>query len=128
MDIVHSLQQSDSRGTCIGHGTCTGRGKGDGTSTDDGTVTSTSSGTGTRAGAEDLNYHRIADELVKFRERIYMSDDSDLKKVIFGEFHVKLNSSHPGYQKTLTKVKRPYYWHNLKIDVAEFVARCFDSL
>jgi hypothetical protein len=53
-------------------------------------------------------------------------DNSELKKVILREFHVKPYSGHPGYQKTLTTVKRFYYWPNLKRDVAEFVARCFD--
>ena len=39
---------------------------------------------------------------------------------------MKSYSDHPGYQKTLTIVKRFYYWSNLKRDVAEFVARRFD--
>ena len=55
-----------------------------------------------------------------------MSDDSDLKKVILREFHAKPYSGHLGYQKTLTTVKRYYYWSNLKRDVVEFVERCFD--
>jgi len=57
---------------------------------------------------------------------IYVSDSSELKKVILREFHAKPYSGHPGYQKTLVAVKRYYYWANLKRDVAEFVARCFD--
>jgi len=42
------------------------------------------------------------------------------------EFHAKPYSGHQGYQKTLQVVKIFYYWLNLKRDVAEFVARCFD--
>jgi len=57
---------------------------------------------------------------------IYVSDDSHLKKVILREFHVKPYSGHLGYQKTLTAAKRSYYWPNLKRDVVDFVARCFD--
>jgi len=57
---------------------------------------------------------------------IYVLDSSELKKVILREFHVKLYSSHPSYQKTPIVVKRYYYWTNLKRDAANFVARCFD--
>ena len=35
---------------------------------------------------------------------------------------MKPYSGHPGYQKTLTAVKKFYYWLNLKRDVADFVA------
>ena len=55
-----------------------------------------------------------------------MPDNSELKKVTLSEFHAKPYSSHLGYQKTLTTLKRFYYWTNLKRDVAEFVARFFD--
>jgi len=64
--------------------------------------------------------------LVRFRDRIYVPDKNELKKVILREFHAKLYSGHPDYQKTPTAMKRYYYWLNLQRDVAEFVARCFD--
>jgi len=66
------------------------------------------------------------DGLVKFKDRVYLSDNSELKKVILREFHVKPYSAHPSYHKTLTAVKRYYYWSNIKKDVREFVAMCFD--
>jgi len=72
-----------------------------------------------------MDYCLTMDGLVRFRDRIYVSDNSELKKVIFKEFHVKSYSSHPSYQKTLIAVKRYYYWENLKMDVAEFMVRCF---
>jgi len=51
---------------------------------------------------------------------------NDLKKLILREFHVKLYSSHPGYQKTMKKVKKLYYWLNLKKSMVDFMARCLD--
>jgi len=66
------------------------------------------------------------DELVIFRDRIYLLDSSELKKVILRELHANSYSCHPGYQKTLTVVKKFYYWTNQKKDVAEYVAICFD--
>lgn len=44
-----------------------------------------------------VDYHLIADGLVKFRDRIYESNDSELKKTILREFHEKLYSGHRGY-------------------------------
>jgi len=105
---MHRLQQSKGIGTC------------------DSTGTGTSSGTATGAGAQDVDYCLTADGLVRFRDKIYVSDNSELKKVILREFHAKPYSSHPRYKNTLTAVKRFYYWPKLKRNVAEFVARYFD--
>ena len=85
---------------------------------------STGTVSGIGEGAHDVDYYLIVDGLVKFKDMIYMPNNSELKKVILREFHVKTYSIHPGYQKTLTAVKRFYYWPNLKKDVAKFVARC----
>eukprot|EP00253_Pinus_taeda_P014877 PITA_14877 len=84
------------------------------------------SGIGTSFGVHDLEYHLTVDGLVRFRDMIHVSNNSELKKVIWREFHVKPYSGHLGYQKTLTTVKRFYYWSNIKKDVAEFIARCLD--
>lgn len=72
-----------------------------------------------------MDYSLTIDGLVRFRDRIYVPDSNELKKVILREFHAKPYSGHPSYQKTLTMVKIYYYWPNLKRGVAEFVSRCF---
>ena len=64
--------------------------------------------------------------LVRFKDRIYVSDNSDLKKATLREFGVKPYLGHLGYQKTLTTMKKFYYWPNIKKDVAGFLATCFD--
>ena len=73
-----------------------------------------------------MDYHLTTNGLVRFRDMICASNDSELKKLILREFHVKLYSSHPGYHKTLTTVNKFYYWSNLKKEVAKFVARFLD--
>jgi len=77
-------------------------------------------------GDQDVNYHLTTDGLVRFKEKIYVSDDSENKKLILREFHVNQYSGNPGYQKTLIMVKNFYYWSNLKKEVAYFVAKCLD--
>lgn len=57
-----------------------------------------------------MDYCLIVEGLVRFRDRIYVSNSSELKKVILREFHVKPCSGHSSYQKTLTSVKSYYSW------------------
>jgi len=68
----------------------------------------------------------MTDGLIKFRDKIYVLDNSELKNLILREFHVKSYLGHLGYPKTLTAMKKFYYWLNLKNEVVEFVARCLD--
>ena len=61
-----------------------------------------------------MDYHLMEDGLVKFRDRIYVSYNNELKKRILREVHAKSYSCHSIYQKTLTKVNKLYHWLNLK--------------
>ena len=78
MEIMHRLQQS----ICIAIGV--------GAFTSISTSIAAGVGRGTSA----------TDGLVRFRNRIYVSNCSELKKLILREFHAKPNSRHPGYHKT----------------------------
>lgn len=98
--------------------------QGIGTSKDIGTCRVTGAGTGT--GDHDVDYHLTIDGLVRLRDRIYMLNCSELKKLILREFHIKAYSVHLGYQKILTMVNKFCYWSNLKKEVAKFVAGCLD--
>jgi len=73
-----------------------------------------------------VDYCIIEDGLVRFRDRIYVPERSEIKKAILREFHVKPYSGHPDYKKMMTIVNKFYYWPNLKKDVAIFVTRCLD--
>lgn len=68
----------------------------------------------------------MVDGLVRFRDKIYVPYFSDIKKLIWRDFQVNPYSGHLGYQKALKVVKKFYYWPNLKKEVAELMARCFD--
>lgn len=77
-------------------------------------------------GEQDVDYHLTMDGLVRFRDKIYVSDNSELKKLSLMEFYAKPYSSHLGYHKTFTTMKKFYYWMNLNKEVAKFVVRCLD--
>ena len=101
MEIMYSLQKSNGTGTGCSIGTSTG----DSTGTCTGDIT----GMGTCEGAQDVDYFLTTDGLVRFKDKIYVPDSSELKKVILREFHVKPYLGHPRYPKTLTTVKIFYY-------------------
>ena len=69
-------------------------------------------GTGTSLGERigiwdrDAYYCLMEDGLVRFRDRIYVPNCNELKKLILREFHVKPYLGNPRYQKTLTTVKK----------------------
>ena len=69
-----------------------------------------------------MDYYLTIDGLVRFRDVIYVPNNSGIKNVILREFHAKPYLSHSSYQKTMNVVKKFYYWSNLKKDVADFVA------
>jgi len=64
-----------------------------------------------------VEYHPTEYALVRFRDKMYVSYDSELKKLILREFHVKIYLGPPRYQKTLTAMKKFYFWLDLKKEV-----------
>lgn len=66
-------------------------------------------GIGTGVGVQDVDYCLMTDGFIRFRGRIYVPDNSELKKVTLREFHAKPYSCHPSYQKTLTAMNIFYY-------------------
>jgi len=89
MDIMHKLQKVP----VIGKGVGTSSGIGIGGSN----VTGIRTGTITGVGAHGKDYCLTMDGLVIFRDKIYVSDNSELKKVTLREFHVKPYLGHPCY-------------------------------
>ena len=46
-------------------------------------------GTCTSTGEQDVDYRLTTNGLIRFRDRIYVLDDSEINKPILREFHVK---------------------------------------
>ena len=40
--------------------------------------------------------------------------------------HKKLYSGHPGYQKTITTLRKLFLWPSMKDEIEEYLARCQD--
>jgi len=56
--------------------------------------------------------------------RIFIPDDSVLKRLILEEAHKSSFTIHPGATKMYQDLKKDYWWLVMKMEIAEFVARC----
>jgi len=62
--------------------------------------------------------------VLRFRGRICIPDDDELKKLILEESHRSSLSIHPGATKMYHDLKKLFWWSGLKRDVAQFVYAC----
>ena len=46
--------------------------------------------------------------------------------LILNEIHKTHDSGHPGYQKAITMLRKEYFWPNMKKELVEYIARCFE--
>ena len=60
------------------------------------------------------------------KDRIYVPNVPKIKLLILDEIHKTPYSGHPGYQKTITMLRKEYFWPNMKTELAKYISRCFD--
>ena len=54
------------------------------------------------------------DILLIFKSRLYIPNFADLKKMAMDEIHQMPYSEHLGYQKTITTIRKKYFWTRIK--------------
>jgi len=62
--------------------------------------------------------------VLRFRGRICIPDDDELKRLILEESHKSSLSIHPGATKMYHDLKKLFWWSGLKRDVAQFIYSC----
>ena len=62
--------------------------------------------------------------LLRFRKRICVPGDEEIKKAILEEAHRSNYSIHPGVTKMYNDLKGVYWWPKMKFDVTQFVLKC----
>ena len=65
-------------------------------------------------------------DFLLYKDRMYVPNVPKVKLLIFDEIHKTPYSGHPGYQKTITMLRKKYFWPNMKTELAEYIARCFE--
>ena len=59
-----------------------------------------------------------------YKDRVCVTNDSELKKAILEEAHCGSFAMHPGSTKMYQDLKVSYWWFIMKRDVSEFVTKC----
>jgi len=64
--------------------------------------------------------------LLRFKNRLYIPNSSDLKSTILDELHKRPYSGHRGYQKMITALRKLFYRPNMKSEIDEYLSKCLD--
>jgi transcriptional regulator of aromatic amino acid metabolism len=60
------------------------------------------------------------------KNKNFVPNVQELKRIILHEMHNTPYVGHPGYQKTITIVKSQYFWPGMKRQIAEYISRCME--
>ena len=64
--------------------------------------------------------------LLLYKDRLYVPNVPRIKLLILNEIHKTPYSRNPSYQKTITMLRNDYFWPNMKNELAEYIAKCFE--
>ena len=64
------------------------------------------------------------DGVLRFRTRLCVPNDGDLRREILEEAHYSRLAIHPGGTKMYKDLRQNYWWSEMKRDIAQFVAQC----
>jgi hypothetical protein len=63
-------------------------------------------------------------DVISFGKRLVVPVDPEIKKTIFDEAHMSKLYIHPGSTKMYQDLKQNFWWSNMKVDIAKYVAEC----
>ncbi|KAK7282219.1 hypothetical protein RIF29_10839 [Crotalaria pallida] len=73
---------------------------------------------------KEVEFKIGSDGILKYRDRICVPNDMEIKGMILEEAHKSKLSLHPGSQKMYQDLKKIFMWPGMKREVAEYVSRC----
>jgi hypothetical protein len=71
-------------------------------------------------------YQMLDEGLLTYKNRLYIPSCDDLKRFIMDKLHNRPYIGHPGYWKMITATRKQFYWHGLKKDIADYLAKCLE--
>jgi hypothetical protein len=69
-------------------------------------------------------FHKDSKHVVWFEQRLVVPADPELQKEIFDEAHLSKFSIHPENTKMYQDLRKNFWWSNMKVDIAKYVAEC----
>jgi len=64
--------------------------------------------------------------LLRFKNRLYVPNYTKLKTMILDKLHKNPYFGHPRYQKTITALRKLFYWPNMKGETTGYLTKCQD--
>ena len=71
-------------------------------------------------------YNLNENKFLLYKDKMYVPNVPKVKLLILDEILKTPYSGHPGYQKTITMLRKEYFWPNMKTEVADYIARCIE--
>ena len=75
-------------------------------------------------GEIEENFNISQDGMLTMKDRVYVPDVEDLRKLIIEEAHYSVYAMHSGSTKMYRIIKENYWWSGMKKDIVDFVSRC----
>ncbi|RVX08378.1 Transposon Tf2-8 polyprotein [Vitis vinifera] len=75
-------------------------------------------------GEIDENWSMYEDGSVRFKGRLCVPKDVELRNELLADAHRAKYTIHPGNTKMYQDLKRQFWWSGMKRDIAQFVANC----
>lgn len=66
----------------------------------------------------------MTNDLIFYKDRIYLVPSSHLKELILRIFHDSLLAGHLGFFKTYRQIRERFTWKGLKNEVVKYVREC----
>ena len=68
--------------------------------------------------------YRVVDDVIYYKDRIYLVPNSPLRQKIMHAAHDSPLSGHQGFLKTYRQIRERFSWKNLKGDVLRYIQEC----
>jgi len=65
-----------------------------------------------------------SDGVLRFRGRVYVPDDFEVRRLVLKEVHKNRLSLHPCITKMYQDLKENFWWQGMKKEIAQFVSAC----
>jgi hypothetical protein len=69
-------------------------------------------------------FRKDSKDVLWFEQRLVVLVDPEFRKEIFDEAHLSKFSIHPGSTKMYQDLRKNFWWSNMKVAIAKYVAEC----
>jgi hypothetical protein len=76
------------------------------------------------ANSLDTNKYALRDGLLFYKGRLCLGENQQLRTQVLNFVHSNLLAGHSGYERTMKRARRDFYWKGMKKDLKRFIREC----